>query len=51
MSIKKEKQKALYTFAKEFKTSKKTFKKGSDCFETDKKVLEYLITNKIITKK
>lgn len=51
MSIKKERPKALYTFVKDFKTSKRAFKKGSDCFETNKKVLEYLTTNKIIIKK
>lgn len=49
--IKKEKQKAIYVFDKELKTDNKTYKKGSDCLQTDETVIAYLLKNKIIKKK
>jgi len=45
---KKEKKEALYKFIKPFKTDKKTFKVGEDCFFEDVNVINYLLTNKII---
>ena len=49
--VHKEKQKAVYIFASQFKTTTKTYQKGDDCFQTDATVIAYLLKNKIIKKK
>lgn len=48
---KKEKQKAIYIFIKDFITDKVTYKKNEDCYQANENVIAYLLKNKIIKKK
>lgn len=43
-------KKAEYKFIQKFETTSKKYAIGDDCFETNKKVIEYLTTKKIIKK-
>ena len=43
-------KKAEYKFIQRFATDSKVYNVGDDCFQTDKKVIEYLTTKKIIKK-
>lgn len=47
-ATKKVSKKAKYHFVKLFKTQSKEYKKDDPCFETNEKVLQYLINNKFI---
>lgn len=43
-------KKAEYKFIQRFATATKVYKVGDECFQTDKKVIEYLTIKKIIKK-
>jgi hypothetical protein len=43
-------KKAEYKFIQRFATASKVYNVGDECFQTDKKVIEYLTTKKIIKK-